>query len=158
MKHTKTNAMRILDKEKIDYSILTYNPDDGKIDGISVAEKMGRNTKEVYKTLITQGSSKQYFVFVIPVAEELDLKKAAKAVADKKVEMIPVKDITKVSGYIRGGCSPVGMKKLFPTFMDASADSLQNIIVSGGKIGVQIELTVADLLKIVHGTFADILK
>jgi len=158
MKNTKTNAMRILDKEKIDYSIITYNPDDGKIDGISVAEKIGRDTKEVYKTLITQGSSKQYFVFVIPVEEELDLKKAAKAVGDKKVEMIPVKDITKVSGYIRGGCSPVGMKKLYPTSVDTSADSLQTIIVSGGKIGMQMELTVADLLKIVHGAFADLLK
>lgn len=158
MKNTKTNAMRILEKEKIAYSIITYNPDDGKIDGVSVAGKIGRDTNEVYKTLITQGSSKQYYVFVIPVEEELDLKKAAKAVGDKKVEMIPVKDITKVSGYIRGGCSPVGMKKLYPTFIDINAESLQNIIVSGGKIGVQIELVVGDLLSIVHGNFAELLK
>ncbi len=158
MKNTKTNAMRMLENEKIDYSIITYNADDGKIDGISVAEKIGRDTKEVYKTLITQGSSKQYFVFVIPVAEELDLKKAARAVGDKKIEMIPVKDIMKVSGYIRGGCSPIGMKKLFPTFIDSSAKSLEKIIVSGGKIGIQIELTVANLLKMVHGTFGDVLK
>ncbi|KQL55489.1 hypothetical protein AN964_12760 [Heyndrickxia shackletonii] len=158
MKNTKTNAMRILDKEKIAYSIITYNPDDGKIDGVSVAEKIGRDTYDVYKTLITQGSSKQYYVFVIPVKEELDLKKAAKAVGDKKVEMIPVKDITKVSGYIRGGCSPIGMKKLYPTFIDSNAESLQNIIVSGGKIGMQIELLVADLLSIVHGKFADLTK
>jgi len=158
LKNTKTNAMRMLENEKIDYSIITYNADDGKIDGISVAEKIGRDTKEVYKTLITQGSSKQYFVFVIPVAEELDLKKAARAVGDKKIEMIPVKDIMKVSGYIRGGCSPIGMKKLFPTFIDSSAKSLEKIIVSGGKIGIQIELTVANLLKMVHGTFGDVLK
>ncbi|PKR83357.1 Cys-tRNA(Pro) deacylase [Heyndrickxia camelliae] len=158
MKNTKTNAMRMLENEKIDYSIITYNADDGKIDGISVAEKIGRDTKEVYKTLITQGSSKQYFVFVIPVAEELDLKKAARAVGDKKIEMIPVKDIMKVSGYIRGGCSPIGMKKSFPTFIDSSAKSLEKIIVSGGKIGIQIELTVANLLKMVHGTFGDVLK
>jgi len=158
LKNTKTNAMRMLENEKIDYSIITYNADDGKIDGISVAEKIARDTKEVYKTLITQGSSKQYFVFVIPVAEELDLKKAARAVGDKKIEMIPVKDIMKVSGYIRGGCSPIGMKKSFPTFIDSSAKSLEKIIVSGGKIGIQIELTVANLLNMVHGTFGDVLK
>ncbi|MBS4172833.1 Cys-tRNA(Pro) deacylase [Bacillus sp. FJAT-49736] len=158
MKNTKTNAMRILDKEKISYSIITYHSEDGKIDGVSVADKIGRDTKEVYKTLVTQGTSKQYYVFVIPVDAELDLKKAAKAVGDKKVEMIPVKDITKITGYIRGGCSPVGMKKLFPSYLDSHAESLQNIIVSGGKIGVQIEVMVPDLLNVIKGKFADLVK
>ncbi len=117
----------ILDKEKIEYSMMSYNPDDGKIDGVSVAEKIGREVREVYKTLIAQGNSKNYHVFIIPVDEELNLKKLPqKAVSEKKIEMIPVKDITKVSGYIRGGCSPVGMKKLFSTCIDASAQLLGN--------------------------------
>ncbi|PTY81508.1 YbaK/EbsC family protein, partial [Heyndrickxia sporothermodurans] len=107
MKKGKTNAMRILDKEKITYKMMTYTTDDGKIDGVSVAEKIGREDGVVYKTLISQGSSKAYYVFIIPVDAELDLKKAAKAAEEKKIEMIPVKDIIKVSGYVRGGCSPI---------------------------------------------------
>ncbi|MDM5189050.1 Cys-tRNA(Pro) deacylase [Bacillus sp. DX4.1] len=158
MKKDKTNAMRILDKEKIEYSMMSYNPEDGKIDGISVAQKIGRETREVYKTLISQGSSKAYYVFVIPVEAELNLKTAAKAAGEKKVEMIPVKDITKVSGYVRGGCSPVGMKKLFPTFIDTNARSLETIIVSGGKIGVQIELKVENLIQTTKANFADLIK
>ncbi|TPV40975.1 Cys-tRNA(Pro) deacylase [Bacillus dicomae] len=158
MKKDKTNAMRILDKEKIEYSMMSYDPDDGKIDGVSVAEKIGREVREVYKTLIAQGSSKNYHVFIIPVDEELNLKAAAKAVSEKKIEMIPVKDITKVSGYIRGGCSPVGMKKLFSTCIDESAQSLETIIVSGGKIGIQIELQVDDLAKVTRAQFGEITK
>lgn len=158
MKKDKTNAMRILDKEKIEYSMMSYNPEDGKIDGISVAQKIGRETKEVYKTLISQGVSKTYYVFVIPVDAELHLKKAAAAVGEKKLEMIAVKDITKVSGYVRGGCSPVGMKKLFPTFIDETAQSLETIIVSGGKIGVQIELKVEDLTQTTKAHFANLIK
>jgi Cys-tRNA(Pro)/Cys-tRNA(Cys) deacylase len=147
MKPGKTNAMRILDREKIAYAMMTYSTDDGKIDGVSVAGKIGRKPGVVYKTLISQGISKAYYVFIIPVEEELDLKKAAKAVGEKKIEMIPVKEITNVSGYVRGGCSPIGMKKLFPTVLDEQAQALETIIVSGGQIGVQIELQVADLIK-----------
>ncbi|PFC50046.1 Cys-tRNA(Pro) deacylase [Bacillus cereus] len=158
MKKDKTNAMRILDKEKIEYSMMSYDPDDGKIDGVSVAEKIGREVREVYKTLIAQGNSKNYHVFIIQVDEELNLKAAAKAVSEKKIEMIPVKDITKVSGYIRGGCSPVGMKKLFSTCIDESAQSLETMIVSGGKIGIQIELKVADLAKVTRAQFGEVTK
>jgi Cys-tRNA(Pro)/Cys-tRNA(Cys) deacylase len=156
VKQGKTNAMRILDKEKIAYTMLTYATDDGKIDGIAVAQKIGREENVVYKTLISQGTSKAYYVFVIPVEAELDLKKAAKAVGEKKIEMIPVKEITKVSGYIRGGCSPVGMKKLFPTVIDQRAQSLETIIVSGGNIGVQIEMAVEGLLQATKGSLADV--
>lgn len=156
MKQGKTNAIRILDKEKIAYTMLTYATDDGKIDGIAVAQKIGREENVVYKTLISQGTSKSYYVFVIPVEAELDLKKAAKAVCEKKIEMIPVKEITKVSGYIRGGCSPVGMKKLFPTVIDQRAQSLETIIVSGGSIGVQIEMAVEGLLQATKGSLADV--
>ncbi|KFN01003.1 Cys-tRNA(Pro) deacylase [Bacillus clarus] len=158
MKKDKTNAMRILDKEKIEYAMMSYDSDDGKIDGVSVAGKIGREVREVYKTLIAQGTSKDYYVFIIPVEEELNLKAGAKTVGEKKIEMIPVKDITKVSGYIRGGCSPVGMKKLFVTCVDASSKSLETIIVSGGKIGVQIELKVEDLAKVTRAKFGDVTK
>lgn len=156
MKSGKTNAMRILDKEKIAYTMMTYKTDDGKIDGVSVAAKIGREPGVVYKTLISQGASKAYYVFVIPVEAELDLKKAAKAVGEKKVEMIPVKEITQVSGYIRGGCSPIGMKKQFPTMIDEQAQTLETMIVSGGQIGVQIELQVENLVKATKAAFADV--
>lgn len=158
MKKVKTNAMRILDKEKIDYTMMSYSADDGKIDGVSVAEKIGREPGVVYKTLISQGASKAYYVFVIPVEEELDLKKAAKVVGEKKIEMIPVKDITKASGYIRGGCSPVGMKKLFPTYIHEAASLHETIIVSGGQIGLQIEIKVNELAKAVNANLADLIK
>ncbi len=158
MKKVKTNAMRILDKEKIDYTMVSYSADDGKIDGISVAAKIGREPGIVYKTLISQGASKAYYVFVIPVEEELDLKKAAKVVGEKKIEMIPVKEITKVSGYIRGGCSPVGMKKLFPTYIHEAASQHETIIVSGGQISLQIEIKVDGLAKVVNAKLADLIK
>ncbi|MDF2523489.1 MAG: aminoacyl-tRNA deacylase [Clostridiales bacterium] len=148
MEKVKTNAMRILDKAGIKYNAHTYDHSDGLIDGISVAKKMGQPVEKVYKTLVTQGSSREYYVFVIPVADELDLKAAAKAVTEKAVEMIKVTDINKVTGYIRGGCSPVGMKKEYKTVLDSSADGLDTIIVSAGKIGYQIELTPNDLIKL----------
>jgi len=157
-KSEKTNAMRLLDKEKVDYTMQTYDTNDGKIDGISVAHKVGKDPKMVYKTLVTQGASKQYYVFVIPVEAELDLKKAAKAAGEKKVEMIAVKDLLKVTGYVRGGCSPVGMKKLYPTFIDQEAEALETIIVSGGKIGFQIEMRVGDLLRVTKGCLAGLTK
>ncbi|MGF6953186.1 Cys-tRNA(Pro)/Cys-tRNA(Cys) deacylase [Neobacillus sp. B4I6] len=157
MAQGKTNAMRILDAKKVSYEMLTYDNKDGKIDGVSVAEKIGREPKEVYKTLVAMGASRNIFVFVIPVAEELDLKKAAKAAGEKNIEMLPVKDIQKWTGYIRGGCSPIGMKKEFKTFIDVSCRSIDSIIVSGGKIGVQIvldpillqEVTKADIVPII---------
>jgi Cys-tRNA(Pro)/Cys-tRNA(Cys) deacylase len=158
MATVKTNAMRILDAKKIAYEVLTYDNKDGKIDGVSVAAKIGKNPHEVYKTLVTQGASKDLFVFVIPVEEELDLKKCAKAAGEKKVEMIPVKDIQKWTGYIRGGCSPVGMKKEYKTFLDESGQELPTIIVSGGKIGVQIVVSPQDLKDVTDAEFADLTK
>lgn len=157
MKLEKTNAMRILDKAKIKYQTYTYESD-GAIDGVSVAHKCDQEPRKVFKTLITQGTSKNYFVFVIPVEHELDLKKCAKAVHEKSVEMIPVSDINKVSGYIRGGCSPIGMKKLYPTTLHESCNDLDTILFSGGKIGIQIEMNPADLLPLIHAQIADLIK
>lgn len=158
MKITKTNAMRILDKKKISYQLLTYDNKDGKIDGVSVAEKIARDPGMVFKTLVAQGTSKSLYVFIIPVAEELDLKKAAKATSEKKIEMIPVKDIQKHTGYIRGGCSPIGMKKSYPTYIDERASQLETIVVSGGKIGLQIELSVTDLKQVTEAIISDLRK
>jgi Cys-tRNA(Pro)/Cys-tRNA(Cys) deacylase len=154
----KTNAMRILDAKKISYEMLTYDNKDGKIDGISVAEKIGRNPKEVYKTLVAQGGSKNIYVFIIPVEAELDLKKAAKVADEKKVEMIPVKDIQKWTGYIRGGCSPIGMKKEYRTFLDERSMQLDTIIVSAGKIGIQIVIEPTRLKEIAKAEIVDLLK
>lgn len=158
MAQVKTNAMRILDKENIKYNISTYENKDGKIDGVSVASKIGKNVEQVFKTLVLQGQSKEIYVFVIPVNEELDLKKSAKVAGEKKVEMIHVKDINKYTGYIRGGCSPIGMKKLYKTFIHSTAENLETIVVSGGKIGMQIELSPKDLTNIINGNFQDIIK
>lgn len=156
MKKEKTNAMRMLDRAKVDYEFFTYDTSDGHIDGASVARKMGQDPKQVYKTLVTKGHSGEHFVFVIPVEEELDLKKAAKAVGEKNVEMIAVADLLKTTGYIRGGCSPVGMKKPFKTVVDDSALALDKIYVSGGRIGLQILLSPADLQKTVGAAFEQI--
>lgn len=153
---SKTNAMRILEKTGTAYQMHTYDAGD-KIDGISVAQKVGIDPKYVYKTLVTEGKSKNYFVFVIPVAAELNLKAAATAVGEKSVEMLAVKDLLGVTGYIRGGCSPVGMKKQYKTVIDKSAETLETMVVSGGKIGVQIELAPADLCTAAHAVFADII-
>jgi len=149
MEKIKTNAMRALERAGVKYNAYTYDSD-GAIDGISVAEKIGRPVEQVYKTLVTQGTGREYFVFVIPVAEELDLKAAARAVGEKAVEMIKVTDINKVTGYIRGGCSPIGMKKEYRTVLDSSCEALDTIIVSAGKIGHQIELAPLDLVKLTH--------
>lgn len=158
MSKIKTNAMRILDTHNIEYNTITYNTKDGKVDGISVAEKIGKDYNSVFKTLVAQGSNSNIYVFIIPVAEELDFKKAAKVSGEKKIEMIHVKDITKYTGYVRGGCSPVGMKKDYPTFIDESALQLGSMVVSGGKIGVQIELTIKDLQDITKATVTDLIK
>ena len=157
-KKLKTNAMRILDSKKINYEMLSYESEDGKIDGISVAHKIGVNEKNVFKTLVAQGTSKELYVFVIPVAEELDLKSAAKIAGEKKVEMIPVKDILKHTGYIRGGCSPIGLKRDYRTFIHESAKDLDFMIVSAGKIGHQIKLNPNDLVEVVSGKFENLIK
>ncbi|HHD2805299.1 TPA: Cys-tRNA(Pro) deacylase, partial [Clostridium perfringens] len=154
----KTNAMRILDSKKVSYEMLSYESEDGKIDGISVAHKIGVDEKNVFKTLVAQGTSKELYVFVIPVAEELDLKNAAKIAGEKKVEMIAVKDIMKYTGYIRGGCSPIGMKKNYKTFIHESAEDLDFIIFSAGKIGHQIKMNPKDLVSVVEGKFAFLIK
>lgn len=156
-KIAKTNAARILDKEKIDYEVMQYDPEDGKIDGVSVAAKIGYPAETVYKTLVAAGSSKQNYVFVIPVADELDLKAAAKAAGEKKIEMVAVKDILGLTGYVRGGCSPLGMKKAFPSFIARQAESLDEIIVSAGKIGMQLKLAPGDLISAINGQYADII-
>ena len=153
----KTNAMRILDSKKIKYNMLSYDVSDDQVDGISVANKIGKDVNQVYKTLVTQGTSKELYVYVIPVNENLDLKKAAKVAGEKKVEMIHVKDINKFTGYIRGGCSPVGMKKLYKTFINKTAKDIDHIIVSAGKIGYQIELSPFDLQKVINSEFEEII-
>lgn len=157
-KKLKTNAMRILDSKKVSYEMLSYESEDGKIDGISVAHKIGVDEKNVFKTLVAQGISKELYVFVIPVAEELDLKSAAKIAGEKKVEMIPVKDILKHTGYIRGGCSPIGLKRPYKTFIHESAKELDFMIISAGKIGHQIKLNSNDLVNVVEGEFAFLIK
>lgn len=158
MAKVKTNAMRILDTQKVAYEILTYDANDGKIDGVAVAGKIGKDPSQVYKTLVAVGANKSLYVFVIPVEAELDLKKAAKEAGEKNVEMLPVKDIQKFTGYIRGGCSPIGMKKNYPTFLDASAQDLETMIVSAGKIGFQVELAPEELVKAAAGKYAPIIK
>lgn len=155
-KEIKTNAMRILEKEKIPFSHYTYECEEF-IDGIQIADKLSQPYEKVYKTLVTVGSSKNYFVFVIPIEEELDLKKAAKSVGEKSVSMIHVKDLSQITGYIRGGCTAIGMKKQYVTRLDESAKAQETIIVSGGRIGSQIELKPGDLLTACKGEYADII-
>lgn len=156
-KEVKTNAMRILESMKIEFQHYTYECEEF-IDGIQIADMLGLSHEKVYKTLVTKGNSKNYFVFVIPIAQELDLKAAARSVGEKSVEMIPVKDINTVTGYIRGGCTAIGMKKQYVTRIDSSAQNLPAMIVSGGRIGSQIELAPADLLKASKGEYADLIK
>ncbi|WP_282154392.1 Cys-tRNA(Pro) deacylase [Cytobacillus gottheilii] len=152
----KTNAMRFLDSHKVHYEFISYEINDGKIDGISVAEKIKKDPEMVYKTLVLKGSSNGVYVFIVPVEKELDLKKAAKAAEEKKIEMVPVNDIQKLTGYIRGGCSPLGMKKMYPTFLAQEAGDLHRIIVSGGRIGAQIELETEELIKAISAKLAEI--
>lgn len=155
-KDEKTNVMRILDRAKVAYTPHFYDHADGKIDGVAVAEKLGQPLEQVFKTLVTQGADRNYYVFVVPVAAELDLKAAARAAGVKSVEMLHVKDINRVTGYIRGGCSPVGMKKQYATVLDARALEQPTVIVSGGKIGTQVQLAPADLLALTGGRAAPI--
>ena len=155
-KEIKTNAMRLLETKKIPYEAHTYECDEF-VDGIQIADMLGLPHEKVYKTLVTQGNSKNYFVFAIPVDKELNLKAAAKAAGEKNVELIHVKDINAITGYIRGGCTPIGMKKQFPTFIHESAADFDTIIISGGRLGVQLILSPQDLIKVTRGQFADII-
>lgn len=152
----KTNALRQLDSQKIEYKVYEYNAPDGFLDGVSVAKATGMDVSKVYKTLVTVGQSREHYVCVIPVAEELDLKKAARHFGEKKIEMIRAKEITNLTGYIKGGCSPMGMKKSFKTAVDIHARELESIVVSAGKVGLQAELSVSDLLSAIPAETVDL--
>ena len=151
----KTNAIRIVETAKIDYNLHSY-PCKEALDAVTVAGKIGADIERVFKTLVTEGKSGSYYVFVVPGAEELDLKKAASSVGEKSVSMIHVKDINKITGYIRGGCSPVGMKKNYVTVFDSTAENYEKIYVSAGKLGFQMEINPQDLCKLVSGKFCPI--
>lgn len=155
-KELKTNAMRFLDKKKISYEIKQYDCPEF-IDGVTVANQLGIAPEHTFKTIVTQGKSKAYYVFVLPVAQELDLKKAARAVGEKSVELLPVKNIQAVTGYIRGGCTPVGMKKQFVTVFHQSAQPLESFYISGGRPGVQIHLSPVQLAQAIEARFEDII-
>lgn len=157
-KGEKTNVMRILDQKKIPYEMKTYPHGDEAVDGAQVARLLGQDPESVYKTLVAQGASRQYYVFDIPVEAELDLKKAAKAVGEKSIAMIHVKELLPLTGYVRGGCSPIGMKKQFFTTFQEDAELLDRVAVSAGKIGCQVILDPAELVELVRGQFADVVK
>ena len=154
-KEEKTNVMRTLEQKKIPYTAFSYDPD-GPIDGVSVAAETGLDAASVFKTLVTKGASGAYYVFDIPVAENLDLKKAAKAVGEKSVAMLPQKELLPLTGYVHGGCSPVGMKKQFPTVFHETVNELDLIAVSAGKIGHQVQVKPADLLNLLRAKTADV--
>jgi len=154
----KTNAMRILDKMKVNYEVITYDVKDNKIDGVSVSKKIGRDEKYVFKTLVTKGISKSIYVFLIPVRDEIDFKKVAKVANEKTIEMLDLNELEHCTGYIRGGCSPIGMRKQYKTFIHSSALEIQTIIISAGKIGFQIEIKPDILGDIVEGKFFDLIK
>ncbi len=154
-KQDKTNAMRILDQKKIEYKVHDYSGTDA-IAGDEVAEVLGENPEAVFKTLVTVGKSKQYYVFLVPVNKELNLKKAASSVGEKNIEMIKSKDLLPLTGYIHGGCSPIGMKKFFTTTIDSSARNFEKIFFSAGKIGLQVEINVSDIEKVIRYKFENI--
>ena len=154
-KQEKTNVMRLLEQKKIPYQMHDYT-ESGAIAGEDVARVLGENPDEVFKTLVTVGRSKQNYVFIVPVNKELNLKKAASSVGEKSIEMIKSKDLLGLTGYVHGGCSPIGMKKQFPTIVHNTAETMENILFSGGKIGMQVELKTEDFKKIINIKFADI--
>ncbi|MEG2204562.1 MAG: Cys-tRNA(Pro) deacylase [Oscillospiraceae bacterium] len=156
MAEAKTNAQRQLEREKISYLPHTYETADGLLDGVSVAEKCGMAVETVFKTLVTRGASGGIYVFAVPVAQELDLKAAARAAGEKSIEMVAVKEITPLTGYLKGGCSPIGMKKRYPTVIDDSALSLRTMVVSAGRIGAQVELAPDGLRQATGCSFAPI--
>ena len=156
-KDEKTNVMRTLEQKGIAYTAHAYEHEEGvAVDGVTVANMLGQDPEQVFKTLVARGASKGIYVFVIPVAENLDLKKAARAVGEKSIEMVAVKEINALTGYIRGGCSPVGMKKQYPTVFHETAEIIDTIMVSAGKIGLQVELEPQALMELVGGELADI--
>lgn len=157
-KENKTNAMRILDSENVPYTVHTYDVSDDEIDGVSVAEKCGEDPEQVFKTLVTVGSDHEHYVFVVPVAEKLDLKACAKAAGVKNVEMIHQKELFPLTGYIHGGCSPIGMKKKFKTIYDETIILFDTVLVSGGRVGLQVELAPDDLLEVTEGSTAAIAR
>lgn len=152
----KTNAMRILERNKVPYEAIQYECEEF-IDGLHTAERTGAPVEQSFKTLVVQGKSREYYVLVIPIAEEIDLKTAAKVVGEKSVEMIHVKDIMKVTGYVRGGCSPLGMKKQYPTVIHKSALDYDNIYISGGRIGTTLKVDPQKLAEVVNGRFEKII-
>ena len=158
MAEQKTNVMRVLEQKKITYTPHSYPHGDDAVDGATVAQLIGKTPEQVYKTLVTVGASKNHYVFVIPVLAELNLKKAAKAVGEKSIAMLHVSELLPLTGYVRGGCSPIGMKKQFKTVIDASCEAQDTITVSAGKIGQQVEVAPADLLKLIRGTTADVIN
>ena len=153
----KTNVMRILDSKKVKYQAHYYG-DSGAISGIEVANELGENLEQVFKTLVTRAHSMSYYVFVIPVSKELDLKKAAKSVNEKNVEMIKQKELLPLTGYIHGGCSPIGMKKFFKTVIDITSKNYDTICISAGKVGYKVELNVNDLEKVIKVEYDYIVK
>lgn len=155
-KDEKTNVMRLLEQKGVSYTPHTYPHEDGAVDGATVARMVGKDPAQVFKTLVVRGASGGYYVFDIPVEETLDLKKAAHAVGEKSVAMIPQKELLPLTGYVHGGCSPLGMKKPFPTVLDETAQLFDTILVSAGKIGFQVEVGPADLLELTGGTVADL--
>lgn len=155
-KENKTNAMRILESMKIEFTTVTYECDEF-IDAIHIADQLGMPYEVVYKTLVTVGKSKEHYVFVIPIAEEIDLKKAARVVGEKSMEMLPLKELTALTGYVRGGCTSIGMKKKFRTVIQEDAEILDEIMVSGGKIGIQLKLQPEDLRRAADAEFADVI-
>lgn len=156
-KDEKTNVMRTLEQKKIPYTAYTYPHEEGvAVDGETVARLLGQDPAAVFKTLVTKGASGGYYVFDIPVGATLDLKKAAKSVGEKSIAMLPQKELLSNTGYVHGGCSPVGMKKLYPTVFHETAEILDTITVSAGKIGYQVELAPGDLIALVGGTTADL--
>lgn len=158
-KEEKTNVMRVLEQKGIPFTPHTYPHEDGvAVDGVTVARSMGQDPECVFKTLVARGASKALYVFDIPVGDTLDLKKAARAVGEKSIAMLPQKELLSNTGYVHGGCSPVGMKKPFPTVLDGSVEGLDAIVVSAGKIGAQVELAPAALCALVGGTFAPVSK
>ena len=155
-KAPKTNAMRYLDSHKIPHEEILYDSD-GFLDGVGICNKLNLPLAQTFKTLVTVGKSKEHYVFLLPVAEELDLKKAAVAVGEKSVEMIAVKEITPLTGYVRGGCSPLGMKKQFTTVVHESAQSFDKIYFSGGRLGAQLSLAPQYLSELIGATFVDLI-
>lgn len=152
----KTNVLRFLDSKKIPYNSYEYPHGEEAVDGVTVAGLIGKPVETVFKTLVTVSADKKILVFVVPVAKELHLKKAAKAAGVKSIDMLKVADIKETTGYIRGGCSPIGMKKLYKTFIDESAQNIETMIFSAGRIGAQVELPPSVLAKLVNARFADI--